>query len=216
MSVYRRHVGYTRTPLPSGSRSRLFSFLRISLPALVAVLLGVTLLFPEIFSGSGRAPIDLPIAEKGSEAEGKGMVNITYSGIDKQGRPFSISADRVDSTPSTADVLRLTRPNAQVSLKEGGKLAIAAKSGAYDRTHETVDLQEQVTLRQGADLLIRTRQARADLRAGEAFGDQTVDGEASFGALTGHGFRIIENGNRIFLGGPAQLVVQPGAKPRLQ
>ena len=216
MSVYRRHVGYTRTPLPDGSRSRLFSFLRIFLPALVAVLVGLTLLFPEIFSGSGRAPIDFPIAEKESVAEGKGMVNITYSGIDKQGRPFSITADRVDIAPATAEVLLLTRPHAQVSLKKGGKLAIAAESGAYDRTHETVHLQEQVTLRQGADLLIRTRKARVDLRAGEASGDQSVDGDASFGALTGRGFRIIDNGNRIFVDGPAQLVVQPGAKPRLQ
>lgn len=214
MSVYRRHVGYTRTPLSSGSRSRLFSFLRIFLPALVAVLVGLALLFPEIFSRSGSAPIDIPIAEKGSEAEGKGMVDITYSGIDEQGRSFSISANRVDSAPATANVLLLTRPHAQVSLKEGGKLAIAAESGAYHRADESVDLQEQVTLRQGPDLLIRTRRARVDLRAGEASGDQAVDGEASFGALTGHGFRIIDNGNRIFLNGPAQLVVQPGAKLR--
>jgi lipopolysaccharide export system protein LptC len=194
----------------------LFSFLRIFLPALVAMLLGLTLLFPEIFFGSGRAPIDFPIADSKSEAEGKGMVNITYSGIDKQGRPFSINAEKVDSAPATADVLLLTRPRAQVSLKEGGRLAIAAESGAYDRTRESVDLQEQVTLRQGADLLISTRRARVDLRTGETFGDQAVDGNASFGALTGHGFRIIDNGNRIFLDGPAQLVVQPGAKPRPQ
>ena len=168
--------------------------MRILLPALVAVLVGMALLLPEFFPGSGRAPVDITIAETGSEATGKGMINITYSGIDKEGRPFSIYADSVDAAPARADLLLLTRPRAQILLKDGAELTLAAGSGAYDRARESVDLREQVTLRRGTDLVIRTSQARVELAAGEAFGDQLVDGEASFGALAGKGFHIADSG----------------------
>lgn len=215
MSAYRCHVGYTRSSLPDASRARLLRSMRILLPALVAVLVGMALLLPEFFLGSGRAPVDITIAETGSEATGKGMINITYSGIDKEGRPFSIYADSVDAAPARADLLLLTRPRGQVLLKDGAELTLAADSGAYDRARESVDLREQVTLRRGTDLVIRTSQARVELAAGEAFGDQLVDGEASFGALTGKGFHIADSGDRIFLHGPARLLIRPGAKPRL-
>jgi lipopolysaccharide export system protein LptC len=215
VSAYRRHVGYTRSSLPDASRARLLRSLRILLPALVAVLVGLALLLPEIFPGSGRAPVDITIAKTGPEAGGKGMVNITYSGIDKEGRPFSISADSVDTAPVRADLLLLTRPYAHVLSKDGAKLTIAADSGVYDRARESVDLREQVTLWRGTDLTIRTSQARVELAAGEAFGDQLVDGEASVGALAGKGFHIADSGNRIFLEGPARLLIRPGAEPRL-
>lgn len=215
MSAYRCHVGYTRSSLPDASRARLLRSMRILLPALVAVLVGMALLLPEFFPGSGRAPVDITIAETGSEATGKGMINITYSGIDKEGRPFSIYADSVDAAPARADLLLLTRPRGQVLLKDGAELTLAADSGAYDRARESVDLREQVTLRRGTDLVIRTSQARVELAAGEAFGDQLVDGEASFGALAGKGFHIADSGDRIFLHGPARLLIRPGAKPRL-
>ena len=91
------------------------------------------------------------MSEAGPDAAGKGMINITYSGIDDEGRPFSISADSVDAAPARADILLLTRPHAQVLLKDGAELTLAAKSGAYDRARETVDLREQVTLRRGTD-----------------------------------------------------------------
>jgi lipopolysaccharide export system protein LptC len=214
-SAYGRRAGATRAPLPDNTRRRLLRPLRILLPALIAVLIGLAVLLPEIFSRSGRAPIDVAVVEQGSEAEGKGMVNITYSGVDKEGRPFSLSANSMYSAPDRTDLLLLTRPDAQVLLKDGSKLSIGAESGTYDRVRELVDLQEQVTLRHGPDLIVRTSQASVDLEAGSAFGNQPVDGEASFGALTGRGFRIADGGDRIFVEGPAQLLIEPGAKPRL-
>ena len=79
----------------------------------------------------------------------------------------------------------------------------------------SVELHRQVTLRHGPDLTVRTSQARVELEAGSASGDQPVEGQAPFGTLAGQGFRIAESGDNILVKGPAQLLVQPGTKPRL-
>lgn len=214
-AAYRAYPNDSRWPPPDSARHRLFRSLRILLPTLAALLLGLALLLPGIFSRSGRAPIDIAVVEQGREAEGKGMVNITYSGVDKQGRAFSIFAERVYSVPDRTDLLLLTRPDAQVTLRDGTKLSIAAESGTYDRAGNSVDLHRQVTLRHGPDLTVRTSQARVELEAASASGDQPVEGQGPFGTLAGQGFRIAESGDNILVKGPAQLLVQPGTKPRL-
>src|SRR5512144_909969 len=104
---------------PGSARRRLFRSLRLLLPMLAAVLLGLALLLPGILSRSGRAPIDVAVVEQGREDEAKGMVNITYSGVDKQGRAFSLFAERVNGAAAATDVLLLTRPSAEMSLRDG-------------------------------------------------------------------------------------------------
>jgi lipopolysaccharide export system protein LptC len=202
---------------PGGDvRRRLFKFLRILFPSFVAVLVGVAIFYPEIFPTRGRAPIDIAAVDKDAGTEGKRMVDVTYSGIDKEGRPFSLSAKGVRSVPDNARVLLLTQPGAQLSLKDGSELEIGAEVGRYDRAADALDLEGQVTLRHGLDLTVRTTRARVELESGIAFGDQPVEGKASFGAITGEGFRIAERGETIFVEGPAHLLIESGAKPRLQ
>jgi hypothetical protein len=55
-----------------------------------------------------------------------------------------------------------------------------------------------------------------ELEPGIAFGDRPVEGKASFGWITGEGFRIAERGETIFVEGPAHLLIDSSAKPRLQ
>jgi lipopolysaccharide export system protein LptC len=65
-------------------------------------------------------------------------------------------------------------------------------------------------------LTVRTSRARVELESGIAFGDEPVEGEASFGVIAGEGFRVAERGDTIFVEGPAHLLIDSGAKPRLQ
>lgn len=212
----RRCAGNVQWRPGGDARRRLFKFLRILLPSFVAILVGLAILFPEIFPSRGRAPIDIAGVDEDAGTDGKGMVNVTYSGVDKEGRPFSLSAKGVRSDVDNAHVLLLVEPNAKVSLKDGSELEIEAEAGTYDRAEDAVDLEGQVTLRHGPDLTVRTSRARVELEPGIAFGDQPVEGKASFGAITGEGFRIAERGETVFVEGPAHLLIDSGAKPRLQ
>ena len=80
------------------------------------------------------------------------MVNTTYSGVDKQGRPFSINADRVSSA-ADADGCSAIDPTGRPDVAEDGtKLTVVAESGTYDRAGNSVDLQRHVTLQARAGL----------------------------------------------------------------
>jgi hypothetical protein len=71
----------------------------------MAVVVGVAIFFPEIFPTRGRAPIDIAVVDESVGTDGKGMVDVTYSGIDKEGRPFSLSAKGVRRVADNARVL---------------------------------------------------------------------------------------------------------------
>ena len=212
----RRRAGNRRWRPGGDARRRLFKILRILLPSFVAVVVGVAIFFPEIFPTRSRAPIDIAVVDERAGTDGKGMVDVTYSGIDKEGRPFSLSAKGVRSVPDNARVLLLTEPGAQLSLKDGSKLEIEAEAGRYDRAADAVDLEGQVTLRHGPDLAVRTSRTRVELESGIASGDEPVEGEASFGTIAGEGFRVAERGETIFVEGRAHLLIDSGAKPPLQ
>ena len=212
----RRCVGNERWRPGGHARRRLFKFLRILLPSLVVILFGVAIIFPEVFPSRGRAPIDIAVVDEDAGPDGKRMVNVTYSGVDEEGRPFSLSAKSVRGGPDNERVLLLAEPDARLSLKDGAELTIEAEAGRYDRAADAVDLEGQVTLRHGSDVTVRTSRARVELEAGIAFGDQPVEGKASFGAIAGKGFRIAQRGESIFVDGPAHLLIDSGAKPRLQ
>ena len=64
-------------------------------------------------------------------------------------------------------------------------------------------------------MTVRDQSGEIDFDAGTASGDQPVAGQAPFGTITGQGFRIVESGENVFVNGPAQMLVQPGAKTRL-
>jgi lipopolysaccharide export system protein LptC len=212
----RRCTGNERWRPGGHARRRLLKLLRILLPSFVVILFGLAILFPGVFPDRGRAPIDIAVVDEDAGTDGNTMVNVTYSGVDEEGRPFSLSAKGVRGGPDNERVLLLTEPDARLSLKDGTELTIEAEAGRYDRAADAVDLEGQVTLRHGPDVTVRTSRARVELEAGIASGDQPVEGKASFGAITGKGFRIAERGDSILVDGPAHLVIDPSAKPRLQ
>ena len=212
----RRCTGNERWRPGGSARRRLFKLLRMLLPSFVVILFGLAILFPEVFPSRGRAPIDIAVVDQDAGTDGNTMVNVTYSGVDEEGRPFSLSAKGVRGGPGNERVLLLTKPEARLSSKDGRELTIEAEAGRYDRAADAVDLDGQVTLTHGPDVTVRTSRARVELAAGIASGDQPVEGKASFGAITGKGFRIAERGDSILVDGPAHVVIDPSAKPRLQ
>jgi lipopolysaccharide export system protein LptC len=51
--------------------------------------------------------------------------------------------------------------------------------------------------------------ARLDLKVGTAEGDEKVEGHGPTGTISAEGFRVLDNGARVFFTGPAKLVLRP-------
>jgi hypothetical protein len=154
--------------------------------------------------------IDVAVADEATGTDGKGIVDVTYSDVDEEGRPFSLSAESVRGGPDSERSLPPTEPDARLSLKDGAELTNEAETGTPDRA-AAVDLEGRVTPTHGLEVSARTSRARVQLQAGIAFGDQPVEGRAAFGAITGKGFLIAARCESIFVDGPAHPLIGSGA-----
>lgn len=193
-------------------RRRLFRTLRISLPTGAATIILLALFWPQLIGHNDR--IDIAVPRSGEdEQRPEAVVNATYSGVDRAGRPFTIRAQSVRNPPGEEHVLQLTQPDAQISLKDGSLLTIAAATGLYRRDSDSLDLQGDVTFRRVPDLTVRTEEATIHLGDSTASGERPVGATSSQGTLSGTGFRIADGGDTVFVAGPARMQVVAGTGP---
>ncbi|MFO1113564.1 MAG: LPS export ABC transporter periplasmic protein LptC [Rhodospirillales bacterium] len=193
-------------------RRRLFRILRIALPAGAAAIILLALFWPQLVGHNDRVDIAVPEAAQ-DQKQPEAVVNATYSGVDRAGRPFTIRAESVRNPPGEEHVLQLTRPDAQISLTDGTVLTIAAATGLYRRDGDSLDLQGDVTLKRPPDLTVTTEKATIHLREATASGEQPVGATSAQGTLSGTGFRIADSGDTVFVTGPARMQITGGGGP---
>ncbi|MDJ0944053.1 MAG: LPS export ABC transporter periplasmic protein LptC [Kiloniellales bacterium] len=142
-------------------------------------------------------------------ADSLSMLNARFDGVDEEGRPFSLSADEASQPSSVNEIVDLSLPKGDITLKDGTWLALTAKTGKYDRQGNTLDLEGAVSLfhDQGFELLTET--AEVDLEVGRAEGSDPVTGQGPFGQLLSEGFRVEDDGDTIVFTGRSRMVLYP-------
>jgi lipopolysaccharide export system protein LptC len=197
-------------PLAVGRRlaSRSVTVLKVALPLLAMVLLGLVLAWPrlnpdprEFRLGAGNLPINV-------EAEASRMLKPRYVGTDATNQPFTVTAEQATHAGS-ADRILLAEPKGDVTSKDGSWIAVQAHEGLYDRVKNTLGLRGQVQVFHDAGYEFRTEAADVDMQAGTASGTQPVEGQGPFGHLTAEGFQIFERGSRILFTGKARVELRP-------
>ena len=193
--------------------SRFVSAMKIALPVAAGVLLLLVVLLPQFRGDDERFRIGMELI-RGSNTDTLSMTNARYSGTDDKGQPYSVLADGVRQQSSDKRVIELVAPKAEISLLDGTFLSAAAAAGTYDRDTQTLDLAGEVTVVQDKGNRLQTGSARVSLKEGAASGREQVNGEGPFGALSAAGgFDLSERGKFVTFHGPAQLTINPAAKP---
>ncbi len=180
--------------------------LKVLLPALAAALILLVFAWPQLDPrddafriGVSRISLD--------QAESLSMLNPRFDGLDDLNRPFSVTADLATQEAGDSDIVDLELPKADLTLENGTWLAIMAKAGRYHRKAEIVDLAGDVVLFHDDGFEVRTEVAHIHLKHGRAEGDQAVEGHGPLGTLTSEGFRIEDQGKRVFFTGKSRMLV---------
>lgn len=199
-------------PLGVGRRfsSRAVTFLKVALPLIALVLLGLVLAWPQLNPDPrefrlGSADLGADIATDASR-----MMKPRFVGTDDDNQPFSVVAESATHAGS-ADRILLARPKADVTLKDGSWVAVDAQEGLYDRVRSTLGLRGQVQVFHDAGYEFVTEAADIDMAAGVAVGDKAVEGQGPFGHINSQGFQILDKGGRILFTGKARLELRPQA-----
>ena len=193
--------------------SHFVAFLKLLLPMIAAALMLIVVIWPEMTSrdeGFRIGVADISV----EDAKNLRMVGPRYMNIDTEGQPYVLSADETTQASGDDQLLQLTRPKADITLKDGTWIALNAEFGDYYRKDKLLDLYGAVNLYQDDGYEFHTTRAHFDLNTGGASGQEAVQGQGPFGTVESEGFRILDSGNAILFTGRSRMVIFSGADKR--
>ena len=202
-----------RRGLNPGGRgySRFVNLAKRIFPAIALVLLVLVAAWPRLQEAIERvhfAPPQLDLRE----AQDVRMVQARYSGLDREHRPFVITADVARQNPSANDIVALEQPKGDLTTTSGGTVRITARTGIYQPQTQLLDLFGDVQLHQDKGNVFRTGSAHIDMANGTAVGHEPIEGEGPFGHVSGQGFRVLDRGDVIVFTGQSHLELVPHEK----
>jgi lipopolysaccharide export system protein LptC len=182
-----------------------------TLPALAIALLLLVAVWPQLVSLFEHVRFGMPRIDL-SEARRLRMVQPHYSGIDRQNRPYVLTADAAMQVPRSDDLVTLDGPKADLTTNSGNWVQISGDTGTYQTQPQLLDLFGNVQLYQDRGNEFHTDSAHIDIVNGTAEGHDPVDGQGPFGHVTAEGFTMYNRGDVIVFNGKTNITLLPRPK----
>jgi lipopolysaccharide export system protein LptC len=204
----RRRAKVAAPPRWSGrnSYSNFVALMKVTLPVVAVMLVGLIVFWNKIVPNPRLlAPDFSSIAPE--FAQNLAMVNPRFDGIDKEGRPYSLTAAEALQTSTDANEIDLLQPSGDMTLPDGTWLSLSADRGLYRRKEELLDLAGNVSFFHDEGFELRSPDALVNFGAGIASGGSGVEGQGPAGTLAAEGFEFRDEGMTILFRGESQLVI---------
>jgi len=202
--------GPTRLQSADRRYSRFVYLTKIALPAAAVALLLLVAVWPRLQAAFEVVRFALPRLDL-TEARDLHMVKARFTGIDRQNRPFVITAEIARQQPKLDGLVTLERPKGDLTTTGGNWLELSADTGLYQTQPQLLDLFGNVALFQDKGNEFHSSSAHINMDVGTAEGDDPVTGQGPFGNVAAQGFRILDRGDTIFFTGHTTLNILPHA-----
>ena len=190
--------------------SRFVGWAKLILPSVAGGLIVALAAWPYLSIGLERLKAVFPKLDI-TQLRDQKMINPRYSGVDKEKRPFTVSADagRQNGGDKTGDdnLVALDGPKADILTKEGAWVVVTGDTGIYQAQTHFLDLFGHVTLFHDKGYEFKTSSARVDLDSGTAEGHEPITGDGPSGTVSGEGFRALQKGDIVIFTGKNHLVL---------
>lgn len=206
-TTLRRHLHFGNTR----SHSRFVQRTKWVLPALAVTLLLLVGTWPELSSVVEHLHFSLPRIDI-NEARNLRMVQPRYSGIDRDNRPYTLTAATASQTSQSSDIVSLEAPRADMTTNSGNWVELTGYTGTYQPQPQLLDLYGDVELYQDRGNEFHTDSAQLDIANGSAQGSEPVNGHGPFGHVTAEGFTMQDHGAVITFTGKTNLTLLPRPK----
>ena len=191
--------------------SRFVARTKRALPAAAIGLLLLVAIWPRIESLLQGVRFPLPRLDL-REARELQMVSPRYTGIDRDNRPFIITAAVARQKPKVEGQMTLEQPKGDMTSASGTWLELSADTGLYQLQPQLLDLYGHVVLYQDKGTEFHAASAHIDMAAGTAESDTATTSQGPFGNATAEGFRILDRGDTIIFKGRTHMEILPRAK----
>ncbi|MDH5749191.1 MAG: LPS export ABC transporter periplasmic protein LptC [Rhodospirillales bacterium] len=205
-----RNVFKARHPGRNDSTySRFVMTAKLLLPAVAALLVALVVLWPHFNSSDRKFRMGFTTSKLDAAKESS-MINPRFFSADDKGRPFSITADIAHNPLAGDSKVTLEKPKADIGLEDGTWMAVAAATGIYDRTPNTLALNGGVTLFHDSGYEFQTETILVNMAEATATGRDPVVGHGPFGEVSAEGLVVLDKGKVMHFTGKARLLIRPG------
>jgi lipopolysaccharide export system protein LptC len=192
-------------------RSRLIDGLRILLPLLALVLVGLVLAWPQIMRDSGGLGVPTLVPGDGDQPDMLRMDSPRYVGQTSSDRPYEVNARAASLDPLRANIVHLDRPSADIVLGDDDEVRLVAANGTYDRDTEKLLLDGGIEVVTRSGYRFVTPSARVNLAQGQVRGWQQIEGAGPAGTLSANRFEIQDAGDVLRFDGRVRVTLLPPA-----
>lgn len=132
--------------------------------------------------------------------------NPTFIGTDKKEQPFRVMADKATRFKSTPDIFNLEKPTGEIkSGKE--KFFLSGDIGIYNKQIQQLNVKGNVMFKDEKNMIFKTSEMYFDFKEEILSGNKKVNGEKSNSHIISEGFKIFNNGEKIFFTGKTKLTL---------
>lgn len=197
----------------ASSYSRFVRLARLILPAL-----GLAVVVSVVVWSTVRKNIDGQFALTFSSALDlvtgrQQMLNARYYGTNEQNEPYVVTFDKAEETSPGSGYIKLDKPKADLSRKDGSWVSLQAGSGVWSQTGGGLDLSETVDIYQDGGYELHTPTAQVDTKKGTAVGHDPVNGQGPLGIITGQGFKMDQTTGRVLVTGRSRMIIDQESIP---
>jgi len=201
---------------PFARYSRFVGIMKVVLPALAVVLLGLVVVWPNLAldkSGFQVGFARLPSKEVDTLA----MRNAQYYGLNQANRPYALSADlAVQDQTGDGEQVHLDKPLADFTTASGANVVINANNGLYRKAEKTLLLTGDVSLYHDSGTELHTSAAVVDLARSVVHGTEPVTGHGPQGTIDAEGFEITDKGQDLSFTGKSRMTLWTTARDSSQ
>jgi lipopolysaccharide export system protein LptC len=176
-------------------RSRMIGYLRIALPAAIALILlsmaGFVIHATVIGQEAAKSEADAPIQ----------LINPRFVGRDEKGRAFVLTASSAVRDDNDYQRVMLDKPTLIFDEEGANPTRITANSGVYREDRRMLNLDGGVKMN-GSNVNFDTASSIFNTATGELEGQGQISGIGSLGEITAKSYGVYDKGERlVFKGG---------------
>ncbi|MCB1490278.1 MAG: LPS export ABC transporter periplasmic protein LptC [Rhodobiaceae bacterium] len=180
--------------------------LRLTLPGLalfgslafvVSILWRPSVDFPEVSFDS------LKITDGALVMEGPRL-----SGIDREARAYTLSADQASQKIGQTEVVDLTGIDATMAVDKDMNARVQSAEGTFNQKDETLYLYDGVDVSTNTGYKVRLKDAHVDLDSGTVTSDEPVSVDMLNGTLDAKGITLSDRGEVVTFKGRVKMVMQ--------
>ncbi|MBI3441942.1 MAG: LPS export ABC transporter periplasmic protein LptC [Proteobacteria bacterium] len=178
--------------------------LKLLLPLVALVIIGI--LVARLTEGPQQKITALPSEEKTTPGQIE-LVQPKYEGVDDQGRPYTVTADKAVRAMDSPDTVLFDNPLADILLRDRTWVAVKAAAGFFDHKAEILHLTKEVTVFHDSGYQISLHDLEINLKQKTAATALPILAQGPMGMIEASNMVVKDQGDLIIFGGPATLTV---------